>query len=246
MIKKVVIAAAGRGTRMLNLSENKPKHLIEVCGHPFLFYLLSNLLEAGYEELILVVGYKNEKIKEFLKTFEHKDRVTLVDQFDVLGEEEYGTACVLKCLKGVIGNDNFLTVYGDNLYSVEDLKNFSNINHNYSYVAGFYHDHPERYGVLKEKNGFLEKIIEKPKQDVGNLINVGLYSFTPEIFKKVEEIQKSERGEYELTDAINLLAEEKKVKIRRIQNKWLDFGNPSDIVLVSNFLKNKNLAKQEK
>jgi len=246
MIKKVVIAAAGRGSRMLNLSKNKPKHLIEVCGHPFLFYLLNNLLDAGYEDLILVAGYKNEKIKEFLKTFKHKDRVTLVNQFNVLGEDEYGTACVLKCLKGVIGTDNFLTVYGDNLYSVEDLKSFSNINHNYSYVAGFYHDYPEKYGVLKEENGFLEKIIEKPKQNVGNLINVGLYSFTPEILEKVEEIQKSERGEYELPDAINLLAKEKKVKVRKIRNYWLDFGNPSDIVSMSNFLKNKNLETQEK
>ena len=244
MIKKVVIAAAGRGSRMLDLSKNKPKHLIEVCGHPFLFYLLNNLLEAGYEELILVVGYKDKKIKEFIQTFKHKNKVTLVNQFDILGEEEYGTACVLKCLKGVINNDSFLTVYGDNLYSVGDLKSFSDVNHDYSYVAGFYHNHPERYGVLKEENGFLEKIIEKPKQNVGNLINVGLYSFTPEIFEKVEEIQKSERGEYELTDAINLLAKEKKVKIKRIQNNWLDFGNPSDIVLVSNFLKNKNLETQ--
>ena len=246
MIKKVVIAAAGRGSRMLNLSKNKPKHLIEVCGNPFLFYLLNNLLEAGYEELILVVGYKNEKIKEFLKTFKHKDKVTLINQFDVLGKEEYGTACVLRCLKGIISNESFLTVYGDNLYSIEDLKSFNNINHDYSYVAGFHHEHPERYGVLKEENGFLGKIIEKPQHDVGNLINVGLYSFTSEIFEKVGKIQKSERGEYELTDAINLLAEEKKVKIKRIQNNWLDFGNPSDIVLVSDFLKNKNLKTQEK
>jgi len=246
MIKKVVIAAAGRGSRMLDLSKDKPKHLIEVCGHPFLFYLLNNLLEAGYKELILVVGYKNERIKEFLKTFKHKDKVTLVNQFDILGEEEYGTACVLRCLKGVINNDNFLTVYGDNLYSVEDLKSFGNINSDYSYVAGFYHDCPEKYGVLKEKDGFLEKIIEKPKQNVGNLINVGLYSFTPEILEKVEEIEKSERGEYELTDAVNLLAKEKKVKVRKLQDSWLDFGNPSDIVLISNFLKNKDLKAQEK
>ena len=246
MIKKVVIAAAGRGSRMLDLSKNKPNHLIKVCGHPFLFYLLNNLLEAGYKELILVVGYKNEKIKEFIKTFKHKDKVTIVNQFNILGEGEYGTACVLKCLKGIINDDSFLTVYGDNLYSVEDLKGFSNINNNYSYVAGLYHDYPEKYGILKEKNGFLEKIIEKPEQNVGNLINIGLYSFTPEIFEKVEEIEKSERGEYELTDAINLLAEEKKVKIRKIQDNWLDFGNPSDIMLVSDFLKNKNLKTQEK
>ncbi len=239
MIKKVVIAAAGRGTRMLDLSKNKPKHLIEVCGHPFLYYLLNNLLEAGYEELILVVGYKNEKIKEYLKSYKYKDKVTLVNQFDILGENEYGTACVVKCLEEKLERSSFLMVYGDNLYSIEDLRSFRDINNNYSYVAGLIHDHPEKYGVLKHKNGLLKQIIEKPKENIGNLINVGLYSFTPEVFDKVKVIQESERGEYEITDAINLLAQENKVKTKKIKDYWLDFGNPSDIKKVSSFLKSK-------
>ena len=60
MIKKVLISAAGRGSRMLHLSKDKPKHLIETNGKPFLYYLLNNLKQAGFEEVIMVVGYKKD------------------------------------------------------------------------------------------------------------------------------------------------------------------------------------------
>ena len=237
MIKKVVVAAAGKGTRMLHLTKNKSKHLIRVEKKPFLSYLLDNLLKAGYKEIILIVGYKGEKIKKFLKGYDSKNcKITVINQFDILKKEEYGTLCPLKCIKDIV-KENFLMVYGDNLYSVKDLKAF-NIDDKYNYVAGFIHEHPERYGVFISDNGFLEEIIEKPKKYVGNLINTGLYKFTPEIFDKISQICKSPRGEYELTDAITLLAKQRKVKIKRIQDYWLDFGNPGDILKVSNFLKN--------
>ena len=66
-ITKVVISAAGQGTRMLDLSKDKSKHLIEVEKRPFLAYLLDNILRAGYAEIILVAGYREDMIKEFLK-----------------------------------------------------------------------------------------------------------------------------------------------------------------------------------
>ncbi len=234
MIKKVVIAAAGRGTRMLHLTKNKSKHLINILGAPFITYLLDNLLDAGYKELILVVGYRKEKIEEFLKKYKYK--VKVINQFEILGEKEYGTACALKCVKEVIGNEDFLTVYGDNLYSVEDLKAL-NLEDQYTYVAGLLHKKPEKYGVLKLEDSFLEEIVEKPKKHITNLINTGLYKFTPNIFDKIDQIKLSQRGEYELTDAINLLASEKKVKVKRLQNFWLDFGNPADVIRASSFLK---------
>jgi len=237
MIKKVVIAAAGKGTRMLHLTKNKSKHLINVQKKPFLSYLLDNLLKAGYKEIILIVGYKGQKIKDFLKEYGYNGhKIRVINQFDILKKEEYGTLCPLKCVKDII-KENFLMVYGDNLYSVEDLKSF-NIDDKYNYVAGFIHKHPEKYGVFVSDNGFLKEIIEKPKKYVGDLINTGLYKFTPEIFDKISQICKSSRGEYELTDAITLLAKEKKVKIKRIQDYWFDFGNPGDIIKVSKFLKN--------
>jgi len=245
MITKVVIAAAGQGTRMLHLTKNKSKHLIKVNQKPFLTYVLDNLFKAGYRELILVVGYSGDLMKEFLEKYKpplkiknNRYKITIISQYDILGpkEKEYGTACPVKCVKKIVGNENFLFVCGDNLYSIKDLKEM-NINDDYNYVAGLLHEHPEKYGVLITDDGFLKKIIEKPKKYAGNLINTGLYKFTPEIFDKVFKIKKSVRGEYEITDAITLLAKEKKVKVKKIENHWLDFGNPADIIKLFRFLK---------
>lgn len=236
-IKKVVVSAAGQGTRMLELSENKSKHLIEVQKKPFLAYLLDNILKAGYEEIILVVGYREDMIRKFLEDYEFKG-IKVVNQFDILGpkEKEYGTACPIKCVKDLIKNENFISLVGDNFYTVEDLK-LMNIDDNYNYVAGVENAHPEKFGVLIEDGGdFLDRIIEKPKEFAGNLINTSLYKFTPEIFEKVFEIEKSPRGEYEITDAISLLAKEKKVKVKKMNDFWMDFGRPEDVEKLSKFL----------
>ncbi len=254
MLNKVVIAAAGQGTRMQELSKDKSKHLIEVNNRPFLAYLIDNLLMAGYKEIILVVGFKVELMGGFIEDYqapqgiEKNDfKITLVNQCDILGpkEKEYGTACPIKCVKDIVKNENFLYVYGDNLFSVEDLKSM-NIDDEFCYIAGLKQEHPEKYGVLipfdaaqgkEDGDDFLEKIIEKPKEFVGDLINAGLYKFTPEVFDKLPKIEKSERGEYEITDVISLLAAGKKVKIKKINDYWHDFGNPEDIQKMEDFLK---------
>lgn len=239
MISKVIVAAAGQGTRMLHLTKNKCKHLIKVQKKPFLGYVLDNLLKAGYREIILVVGYKEKLMRQFLKKYGYK--AIVVNQFEILGGKEkiYGTACPLMCVKEIVAKEQFLFVCGDNLYSVADLKAM-NVEDNYNYIAGIEHQHPEKYGVLLTDNGFLEKIIEKPQKYVGNLINTGLYKFTPEVFEKLSKIKKSPRGEYEITDAVSLLAKERKVKVKKIEDYWLDFGNPADIIKLSRFLKNRN------
>ncbi len=240
MIKKVLVSAAGRGTRMLDLAKDKPKQLIEVNGKPFLYYLLSNLKEAGFEEIVMVVGYKKEFMAKFLEEYNSEFKITLVNQFDILGENRYGTACPLECVENTLKKEDFLAVYGDNLYSVEDLKRF-NINDGYCYVAGLPHKEPQNYGVLKVgDDGFLKKIIEKPKEYIGNLINTGLYKFTPEVYKHLKEIKLSPRGEYELIDVINILAESKKVKAKDLKGIWLDFGKPEDVPKVEEYLNNKN------
>lgn len=245
MTNKVVIAAAGQGTRMLHLSDNKSKHLIDVQNRPFLAYLMDQLILAGYDDVILVAGFKKELIEEFAKKYSDEKKnakIQVIDQYAILGpkEKEYGTACPIKCVKDIVGKESFLYVYGDNLFSVEDLKSM-NIDDGFCYVAGLQNDHPEKYGVLIEDGDkFLEKIIEKPTEFVGNLINAGLYKFTPEVFEKINLIQKSPRGEYEITDVISLLAGEKRVKIKKIKDYWHDFGNPEDVEKLSKFLKNEN------
>ncbi len=246
-IKKVVISAAGQGTRMLDLSKDKSKHLIEVKNRPFLAYLLDNILEAGYTDIMLVVGFREDMIKDFLKTYKFNGSYSIetINQFEVLGpkEKEYGTACPLKCVKDFMGNEQFISLVGDNFYSIEDLKSI-NINDEYNYVGGLKNDHPEKFGVLITEGEFLDKIIEKPQNFVGDLINTSLYKFTPEVFEKLPLIEKSPRGEYEITDVISLLAKEKKVKVKILKDNWMDFGRPEDIEKFSEFLKDTNTKIQ--
>lgn len=242
MIKKVVISAAGQGTRMLHLTENKSKHLINIQERPFLAYLLDNIFSAGYQEIILVVGFREDMIQEFLKGYAFNGfvpKIQLVNQFEVLGPKgtEYGTACPIKCVKNIVGQENFISLCGDNFYTVGDLK-LMNINDDLNHVAGIYHENPEKFGVLLQKqDGFLKEIVEKPKEFLGNLINTSLYKFTPEIFEKVFQIEKSPRGEYEITDAVSLLAQKNRVKVKRINDFWMDFGRPEDVQKFSEFLK---------
>lgn len=243
---KVVIAAAGQGTRMLELTDDKSKHLIEINQKPFLAYLFDNIFLAGYRDLVLVVGYKEDLMKSFVDNYappienikKEDYKISIVSQFEILGpkEKEYGTACPIRCVKDIIGNHNFIYLCGDNFYSARDLKDID-IDDSFTYVSGLHSDEPEKYGVLMKNDGFLEKIIEKPKEFVGNLINVSLYRFTPEIFEKASAIEKSKRGEYEITDAINLLAQEKKVKVRQLQDYWMDFGRPEDIEKIAEIIK---------
>jgi len=242
---KVMIPAAGQGTRMKELCKDKPKSLIHVKQKPFLAYLMDNLIEAGYKDFILVIGFFAELMERFVREYldycKEKGitdiKIELVNQFEVLGpkEKEYGTLCPLKCVKDLIANENFLVVCGDNLFSVRDLKTIG-IDDNFNYIGASISDHPEKYGVLKTEGEHLKEIVEKPKEFIGNLVNCGLYKFTPGIFEKIPCVGLSPRGEYELTDAVSLLAKENKVKVKPIQDYWLDFGRPEDVEKMAELL----------
>ena len=235
MIKKVVIAAAGKGTRMLHLSKNKPKHLIAVNGRPFLYYVLRNLKTAGITEMIIVVGYKKEAMRAFTKEYEGEFNITLVDQFEKCGPDRYGTAIPIEAARKAVGNEPFVSIYGDNLYSPEDIKKFTE-DASFNYIGVMKHKTPEKYGVaVADETDFLVRIVEKPKEFVSDIINTGIYTFTAEIFDALPK-EKSPRGEYELTDAVQTLAEKRRVKIIRLTDGWMDFGRPEDVAAVSAFL----------
>ena len=164
MIRKVVIAAAGQGTRMLELSKDRSKHLICVQKKPFLAYLLDNIYQAGYREIILVVGFKGEMIEAFAKEYKKGKKglsIEIVSQFAILGPKgkEYGTACPVKCVKDLTKKENFIYLCGDNFYTVQDLE-ATNIDDEFCYVAGLKNSHPEKFGVLIEDGeDFFEKNI---------------------------------------------------------------------------------------
>tara|TARA_Y100000310_G_C20629360_1_gene787734 strand:+ start:866 stop:1561 length:696 start_codon:yes stop_codon:yes gene_type:complete len=224
---KTVILAAGKGTRMLPLTENIPKVLVEVNGKPFLYYVLKSLQQAGLKEFCLIVGYKKEKIEKFLQEYNFK--AELIEQ-----QEQLGTGHAVLQAKDFVKDDDFIVISGDNLYDADSLKKIKQKDDFY-YIGGLEVEDWKKYGVLVTENEFLKKIQEKPKEFVGNLINTGLYKLKPEIFSLLEQLKPSSRGEIELTDALNTLAKEKKVKVVTGE-WWVDLGCKEDILRVEHFL----------
>jgi NDP-sugar pyrophosphorylase family protein len=229
---KALILAAGKGIRLRPITLEKPKPLIEVAGKPFLHFLIANLKKAGFNDIALIVNYKKELIEDFLK--KNGLKAKLIPQ-----DEPLGTAHAIKCAEQWAGNDDFVVLMGDNLYSAEDLKAMKKSDE-FCYIAGTYSDTPEKYGVLLSRGNTLIKIVEKPKELIGNIVNTGLYKFTPEIFRVINMTKKSDRGEYEITDALSMLARDKKVRVIEIKGYWMKLDSQKDIENLNNFLSEAN------
>lgn len=225
---KALVLAAGKGTRMLPLTKDKPKVLIPVLGKPFLYYVLENLKKTGFDNIAVIVGYKGEQIKEYLS--KNYPNIIAIEQ-----KEQLGTANAIACAEKWAGDENFLTIMGDNLYSPKDIAEIAK--QKGITIGAIRVNDPTRYGVLLCQNNKLIRIEEKPKVPPSNLINTGMYFFTKEIFNAIKKTERSARGEYEITDSINLLAKEGKVSVYEIKDYWVDFGKLEDIPKVEQFLK---------
>ena len=240
MIPPIIIAAAGRGTRMKELAQATPKHLIEVKAKPFLYYLLFHIYKAGLKRVIIVTGHLSAEFDKFIKLYNAEfPGLQVVNQYEAVGQEKYGSLMPLLAVRNIIQSEPFLVVNGDHLYSVRDLDVFRQVNQDYNYIAATTVDDPTKFGTLvTDSDSLLVRIDEKVPEPVTNLINAGLYRFTSEIFSAADEVTISPRGEYEITDAITALAQQKKVKIVSLQDYWLDFGRPEDIAVAESIIDN--------
>ncbi len=233
MIETIVIAAAGKGERMEHLSKEQPKHLVKVAGKPFLHYVLQQADRVGCKKMVVVVGYMADMVREFLA--EQPYDIVVVDQNEVLGDK-YGTAAVIEAVEQEVGDQPFVVQNGDSLYSKSVFESVM-VDDGMNRVVGTHHPDPQHYGVIEAgTDGLLVRIVEKPKEPMCNVINLGIYLFQPEIFSAVKQVEKSPRGEYEVIDAINTLADEKKVKVEQLIGEWVDLGTPEDIHTVEKFL----------
>ncbi len=230
---KAVILAAGKGTRMLPLTLDKPKVLLEINGKPFLWHVLGNLKKAGITEYGVVVNHRKENMEEFLR--EYNIKAVLIDQ-----PEPLGTGDAVKQAKAFCGAHDFIIVSGDNLYAVEDLKAIQK-HDSFCWIAGKEVEDWQKYGVLVTEGDKLLKIVEKPNEFVGDLVNTGLYKCTAGIWPALNKIGLSPRGEYEFTDALSILAKEGKVKVLRLEGYWLDLGCKEDVGMIEGFLKERKL-----
>jgi bifunctional UDP-N-acetylglucosamine pyrophosphorylase/glucosamine-1-phosphate N-acetyltransferase len=229
---KGVVLAAGVGSRLTPITDNKPKHMISLCGQPLINYVLTALKANEIKDLILVVRRGDELTKSFLSNGE---KIGLKIDYSIQ-EKPIGTANALKSALNLINEDKFLVVYGDILLSSkviqEALKCFKDYEENV--ITAVPVENSQEYGLIKEKNGKLIKLIEKPKKTFEKgLVNAGVYIFKKdEASNAIKETKKSIRGEFELTDSIKILLK-KGVSIRVAKanyEEWMDIGRPWDIL----------------
>ena len=225
---QAVILAAGEGTRLRPLTEDKPKVLVEVDDKPLIEYAFDALIDIGVEEFVVVVGYKKEQLMERYDDAYEGVPITYAHQ-----REQLGLAHALLTAEPYI-DDDFMLMLGDNVFQA-NLGDVVNRQQEDRADAAFLveevpWDEASRYGVCDTNEyGEITRVVEKPDDPPSNLVMTGFYTFTPAIFHACHLVQPSDRGEYELPDAIDLLIQSgRTIDAIRMDGWRVDVGYPED------------------
>lgn len=242
---KAVIIAAGEGKRLRPITSSRPKPLIPLAGKPLLEHTILGLKNSGINEILLIVGYKENLIKEYFG--DGKEKFNLKIEY-ITQEEQLGTAHAFGYAKNFANNESVLFMYGDLLV---EPKIFQEIvqKYNEKKVEGIISlievKNPEEFGIISlNPNDFVEKIAEKPspEMNIGNLANAGVFIFDSKIFQAIEKTERSIRWEFEFTDSMEILINQFKGNIAGYIIKdyfWSDIGLPWQFLDANNYLLDK-------
>ena len=243
---KAVIIAAGEGKRLRPITSTIPKPMIPAGGKPLLEHTILSLKRAGITEILIIVGYREEIIKDYFGDGLNKFNIKI----DYISQKEHlGTAHAVGLAKEFVGEDNFLLMYGDLLTDPrvfeEIIISFKKVQTK-GLISLFEVSNPQEYGIISlDSAGYVESITEKPSFDLelGNLANAGIFIFNPLIFKAIEKTKPSIREEYEFTDSMRILIDEFNENIKAYIIKdffWSDIGLPWHLLDANEFLLNNN------
>ncbi|MCH1409156.1 MAG: NTP transferase domain-containing protein [Verrucomicrobiales bacterium] len=199
-VKKAVILAAGRGTRMKEITDELPKPMVKVKGMPILESIVRGLVFNGITDFLIVVGWRKEVITDYFGDgSDFGCRVEYVEQV-----VQDGTGRVVDLARGFSGDDPFILSYGDILVPAESyapLVNFTNVEGKLTVKID---EDVRKGGAVFIVDGMVTDLIEKGGDDAPTspYYNAGIYSFSPKIYDYTAKLELSPRGEYELTDAI--------------------------------------------
>ena len=225
MVKKAVILAAGRGTRMQTLTGSVPKPMLEVAGRPLLAHVIENLREAGLQEFLVVTGYLAEQVES---CFAGAPGIEFRRQ-EVLN----GTARAAVLARHWGGADDFLLTFGDILTEPEVYVAMARKLSGYEAVLAVKHvDDPWQGAAVYAEGEQVNRIIEKPAKGTSTTHwnSAGIYCFRASVWAELARVPLSPRGEYELTDAIRLLVEGgAPVTFYAIPGWWRDVGRHEDL-----------------
>jgi NDP-sugar pyrophosphorylase family protein len=232
---KAVILAAGRGTRMQDLTIGTPKPMLKDGGRPILERLLERLIEAGYSEALIVTGYRAESIEDYFRDYRlplHFLRQAPID----------GTATAALLARQFVGHDDFLLTFGDILADApryRDILDRLRREPGADAILGV-RDVEDPYrgaAVYLDGDGRVARIVEKPPrgESTTRWNSAGIYAVRASLFEELQRAPKSSRGEYELTSAISqLIGKGKLLRIFPIEGQWRDIGRPEDLEAAGN------------
>jgi dTDP-glucose pyrophosphorylase len=226
-VTKAVLLAAGKGTRMRELTNELPKPMIPVRGKPILQHIVEGLRAAGVTRFQIIVGWRAEVVRDF---FGDGSRFGAAVEYTTQ-EVQDGTGRVVELAKEFAGAEPFILSYGDilvdpaNYHRLADLAGAEaliSVKHNPGEIA--------KGGAVFVNDRFeMTDLREKPQpgEPTSPWYNAGIYTFRPSIFEFTAKLEKSPRGEYELTDAIRSLAQSGRlVQALELSGDWADVRDP--------------------
>ena len=227
MVTKAVLLAAGRGTRMRELTLEQPKPMIAVRGRPILAHIVSGLRAAGVTNFLIIVGYRADVVQDFFGDGSaHGVRIAYATQVT-----QDGTGRVVELAREFAGSDPFVLSYGDILVDPINYQSLVSLQPDDEAILTVKRvdDVSQGGAVFINDRGEMTDLREKPKpgESTSPWYNAGVYTFRPGILDFTAKLEKSPRGEYELTDAIRALATAgKRVRCLELTGEWADVRDP--------------------
>lgn len=220
-VNKAVLLAAGRGTRMRELTAEIPKPMLQVRGKPVLEHIIDGLRGAGVREFLVVVGWRADVVRSHFG-----DSVQYVTQ-----EVQDGTGRVVELARDFVGGDPFVLSYGDIFVDPANYRRLVDLRDDVEAIVSVKRNEDVSKGgaVFVNERFELVDLREKPApgEPTSPWYNAGVYAFRPSIFEFTAQLERSPRGEYELTDAIRALAHSgRKVQAFKLIGGWADVRDP--------------------
>lgn len=233
---KVVIPVAGLGNRLKPHTFNHPKVLLPVAGKPILGHILDSLKKLPISEYIFITGNLGEMIEQYVnENYQIKARF-------VLQKEQQGLGHAIYVASPFFGKEPLLIILGDTIF---DANLLSLVQGKESALCVKEVEDPSRFGVAIMENNRIKRLVEKPAKPISKLALVGIYFIreSKELKQALEQLikrQKRTRGEYQLTDALQIMLQNGIVMRAKPVDGWYDCGKPETMLSTNRFLLNRN------
>jgi glucose-1-phosphate thymidylyltransferase len=229
---KAVILAAGEGLRCRPLTLTRSKVMLPVANKPILEYVIRALSKNDIKDIIIIVGYKKERIMDhFGNGKDFAVNISYIDQ-----DAQLGTAHAIKLAEPLVG-EKFMVLNGDNLIDEETISELLRGDSGDISLLSVSRDQITGYGVLLIDKGKVSRIIEKPRDRISHLVNTGIYIFSSSIFGEIEKTPISEIGEYAITDTIQKMIEKGAIVTNiTTRRTWIDAVHSWDLLKANSVL----------